>query len=298
MAERGVLEQVQACYSTWSDSYYRSYYGDDAAYPPVHRELIRGLVADADARTVLDAGCGPASLLRDLDAPGRELFGFDLTPQMVDEAGRALPSATIWSGSVTDPAAFRRSGTPEAGYDAALCCGVLPHVPEADEDAVLRSLVGAVRPGGLVVAEARNALFALFTLNRYSWELFRDQLVRPDVLRELATPDELDGLQAAIDELRASFRTDQPAAREGETASPGYDEVLSRTHHPLALADALARAGARRPRLLYYHFHPLPPMLERHAPALFRRAALAMEDPEDPRGLVMASAFLAVGTAP
>ena len=39
---------------------------------------------------------------------------------------------------------------------------------------MLANLRDAVRPGGLVAVEARNQLFALFTLNRYSRDLFRE----------------------------------------------------------------------------------------------------------------------------
>lgn len=293
---------MRECYSTWSESYYRDYYGPDADYPPVHQELVARILDEAGAVTVLDAGCGPASLLRGLDAPGRVLHGFDLTPEMVTEAQRALcelghPEERIWQGSVTDPDAFRCPTEPSGRFDAALCCGVLPHVPHADEAAVLGHMHAALRPGGTAIVEARNALFGLFTLNRYSWELMRDELVRPEHLRALAHGDEIAALDEAIDDLRACFRTDQPPLRRGGGGEPGYDEVLSRAHQPLVLADALRDAGFARVRLMHYHYHALPPMIAARVPDLARRASIAMEDPDDPRGLVMASAFLAVGVA-
>ena len=60
--ERDRIETaVKQCYSTWGTSYYRDYYGAGAPYPPVHVELIRAQVLKVAPRTVLDAGCGPAS---------------------------------------------------------------------------------------------------------------------------------------------------------------------------------------------------------------------------------------------
>src|SRR5579885_2338709 len=98
---------VASCYATWADSYYRDYYEAATAYPPVHQTLVRTLIDQCGARTVLDAGCGPASMLRHLVAPGRELFGFDLTPEMVTEARRVMaplgvPADHIWQGSVSE----------------------------------------------------------------------------------------------------------------------------------------------------------------------------------------------------
>ena len=176
---------------------------------------------------MLDAGCGPASFLRALDPDEFERFGFDLTPEMVAEAQRVLGGrGEAWEGSVLDREAYR--GAP---YDAAVCVGVLPHVPPEADEVVLRNLTAAVRPGGLVVVEARNALFGLFTLNRPTYELFRDVLIR-------------DRSDEELEPLRERLRMDLPPVRGGKADEPGYDEVLSRTHVPFELA----AKRRRRPR--------------------------------------------------
>jgi 2-polyprenyl-3-methyl-5-hydroxy-6-metoxy-1,4-benzoquinol methylase len=268
---------VRRCYAGWSRRYFRDYYGARAPYPPVHRRLIRRLLAGA--RTVLDAGCGPASMMRDLAAAGFDVRGFDLADEMVAEARRVLASrgldpARVWTGSVTAPSSFGRRR-----YDAVVCAGVLPHVPEGSDLRVLRNLRGTLRPGGRAIVEARNRLFALFTLNRYSYDLFVQDLVPP-------------ALRVVARRLRPRFRMDLPPVR------PGYDQILSRTHNPLVLKAQMERAGFRDVRLHFYHYHALPPMLEASCPAAFRRASLTMEKPDDWRGLVMASAFLATGVRP
>ena len=292
---------VRSCYSTWGDTYFDDYYGDAAPYPPVHVDLVRGLLADAGARNVLDAGCGPASMLRVLPAD-IDRYGFDLTPEMIEVARRVLGEQGVaedhlWIGSVTDPGAFR---TPPGGngYDAAICVGVLPHVPPDADEVVLTYLRDVVHPGGLVVVEARNQLFSLFTMNRYSHELFLDGLVPVDRLRAMAEPEEAPALEAGLAELRSMFRTDLPPIRGGKSDEPGYDEVLSRTHHPLVLRDQMAALGFVDLRVLFYHWHALPPLIGSQVPELQRRASVAIEDPHDWRGLVMASAFLVAGRRP
>jgi SAM-dependent methyltransferase len=298
---RGDAEAAVAkCYASWADSYYRDYYESGSAYPPVHQALVRQVLDTAGARCVLDAGCGPASMLRNLGAPGRALYGFDLTPEMVAEARRVLtdlgaPASHLWQGSATDPAAYRAPADGPSAYDAAICIGVLPHVPEAQDSRVIGNLRDAVAPGGLIVLEARNQLFALFSLNRYSHEFFLRELIRDDELRAAAKDKALD---RALDGLRDRFRLDLPPLRKGKAGEPGYDEVLSRTHNPLVLRDQFGAAGLVDIRTLFYHYHCLPPMLEAAAPALFRRHSLAMEDPGDWRGYFMASAFLMVGRRP
>lgn len=291
--------RVQACYSTWSGTYYDEYYGPQAGYPPVHRELMRRLLRESGARTVLDAGCGPASFLRDLAGDGFDRYGFDLTPEMVVEARRVLgrqgvPADHVWQGSVLEAEAYRAPDR-RGAFDAAVCVGVLPHIPAEADGTVLRNLLAAVRPGGTVIVEARNQLFALFTLNRYSHKFFLEELIRADALRTKANGSG-GQLDLALDTLRARFRLDLPPMRKGKADEPGYDEVLSRTHNPLVLRQQMVDAGFVNVRVLFYHFHCLPPMTAGLAPELFHRESLAMEDPEDWRGHFMASAFLLCGS--
>lgn len=292
-------ESVKSCYSTWGDTYFNDYYGPNAPYPPVHTALLKALIASAGARRVLDAGCGPASFLRELLKQDLDLYGFDLTPEMVTEAKRVMaeggvPSDHIWEGSVLSPDSFRSPEGSPAAYDAAVCIGVLPHIAEDAEPQVFKSLHDSVRPGGLVVVEARNQLFSLFSLNYYSYHFMLDELIRVDRLSERAGP-----LAAKILELKEEmakhFRTDLPTTRTGKRAEPGYDEVLSRTHNPLVLKDRFADAGFADVQLHFYHYHSLPPMYGAAVPELFRAESVAMEDPKDWRGHFMASAFLLSG---
>lgn len=291
---------IKACYSTWGDNYYDDYYTNKAAYPPVHRALIQQVLHEANAHTVLDAGCGPASILRDLDGAAHDRYGFDLTPEMVEEARRVMQTQGvsvdhIWEGSVTDPQAFKApSSEASHPFDAALCIGVLPHIPEEADATVIENLRDAVRTGGVVILEARNQLFSLFTLNRYSHDFFLEELVQVDALRAQAG-DQQPALDRALAQVEAQFRMDIPPVRKGKKDEPGYDEVLSRTHNPHVLKAQFEQAGFRDVRTLFYHYHALPPMCEAAMPAFFRKQSLAMEHPEDWRGYYMASAFLLVG---
>jgi 2-polyprenyl-3-methyl-5-hydroxy-6-metoxy-1,4-benzoquinol methylase len=292
-------DPVERCYSTWGESYYDEYYSDRSAYPPVHRDLVRRIVRESKAANLLDAGCGPASLLRDLCDLDLELYGFDLTREMVEEAKKVMaarghPPERFWQGSVREPRHFRASapGAPER-YDAAICIGVLPHVSEGDDALVLRNLHSAVKPGGTVTVEARNALFSLFTVNRYAHEFFDRELCRTGELADRIGAERVAAIRA---ELASHVRMDLPPVRTGKRGEPGYDEIVSRSHNPLVLVEQFRATGFRDVRLLFYHFHRLPPLFEKAMPELFRELCLEMErDPEDWRGHFMASAFLVTG---
>jgi SAM-dependent methyltransferase len=291
---------IKACYAAWSKSYYEDFYGTKAPYPPVHVDLLKRVLGEAKVRRLLDAGCGPASMLRHLVDEKLDVYGFDLAPEMVSEARRVLapfgvPAERIWQGSVLSAEGFRPQAAKSARrFDAAICIGVLPHIPEEADLAVIRNLRDAVRKKGLVVLEARNAFFALFTLNRYSYRFFLDELVQAERLAAHAGRDEAK-VRAALASLEKQFRMDLPPVRRGKAGEPGYDEVLSRTHNPFVLKEQFAAAGLTDVRLLFYHYHCLPPMFEAEMPDLFRLHSLGIEDPEDWRGHFMASAFMLVG---
>ena len=298
----GAVEAIiKQCYSTWGSSYYQDYYGPDAPYPPVHLDLVRRIVDEIAPKRLLDAGCGPASMLRHLVAAGRESYGFDLTPEMVGEARRVMaeqgvPGSHVWEGSVLEPADFVPPGEASAEFDCTVCCGVLPHIPVETDAACIENIRRSLQPGGYAVIEARNQLFSLFTLNRYSHQLFMQDLVPLAELRAAAAShDESAGLEHALGQVGGMFRTDLPPIRTGKESEPGYDEVLSRVHNPLVLREQFLRGGFDQVRLAFYHFHGLPPMVQALAPSAYREASLAMEsNPEDWRGLFMASAFFVV----
>jgi len=296
-----VETNVQRCYSTWGETYYRDYYGENAPYPPVHINLLRELIINSGAKSVIDAGCGPASFLRHLTGDNLELYGFDLTAEMVSEAKRVMTDLgfnpnQVWQGSVLKEYDYRRPSFP-LRYDAAICFGVLPHIPVQDDETVLQNLFNSVSPGGLVIVEARNALFSLFTQNRYTYEFVRDELIRSEELIAYADSKKPEITEALVT-YQKHFRMDLPPTGIGKTGEPGYDQVLSRTHNPLVLAQQFTQMGFQNVQTLFYHFHALPPMFAGLTGDFFKAASVRMESPRDWRGYFMASAFIITGTRP
>ena len=92
---------------------------------------------------MLDAGCGPASFLRNITHLGWELYGFDLTPEMVHEGKRVfeekeIATERIWDGSVLINDDYQNPTDKKSTYDAIVCVGVLPHIPENSDQIVLK----------------------------------------------------------------------------------------------------------------------------------------------------------------
>jgi len=302
MAKKIYEQAITSCYSTWGTTYFRDYYRSKTAYPPVHQDLVKRELQKHGAKSLLDAGCGPASMLRGLRFLGPQRYGFDLTPEMVAEARRVLgrqevPADQVWLGSVLDLKSYRPERSSRAlRYDSAICFGVLPHIPADADMEVFSNLRASLKRGGLAMVEARNELFSLFTANRYSHEFVRDRLINADGLLKKAGRKK-SKIQQALKMYEDFFRMDLPPVRKGKRDEPGYDEVLSRLHNPLVARDQFARCGFKDVRVLFYHYHCLPPMFEAMAPEFFREQSLLLEQPDDWRGHFMASAFVLAGIA-
>jgi SAM-dependent methyltransferase len=140
---------------------------DDPAYAAAVDEM--GL-RTGDA--VLDAGCGTGRALEPLRSavgPTGVVIGVDLTPEMLEAAGRAGRGG---SGRLllADVAALPlRTGVLDAVFGA----GLIAHLPEPEEN--LRELARAVRPGG------RLALF--HPVGRAALAARHGRRITPDDLR-------------------------------------------------------------------------------------------------------------------
>ena len=230
---------------------------------------------------------------------GVQVWGFDLAPQMVKKAKAQLESRglknRVWSGDISEDSAFRPAGmdTPEE-FDVCIAMGVFPHLE--DEVGALKNMTAATRPGGRVLVEFRNELFSLYTLNRYSYEFLFNRLIRPDELK-IKHPEYESQVEEVGSKLEEFFRLDQPPVRRGAEGSPGYDEILSKFHNPLEIADSFVKAGLRVIGIHFYHYHAIPPLFEEDYPQLFRILSLEMEaNPSDWRGYFMSSAFVVEAT--
>ena len=219
---------------------------------------------------------------------------------MVSEAKNVMkqlgiPEHHVWEASVLNPFGYYSSEENCAPYDAIVSCGVFPHLRREDEIGVINNIYNSLVPGGVAIVEARNELFSLFTLNRYTYDFFIERLIPTAELRSLASNKESGSLVDALSQLKAQIRTDLPPLRKGKAGEPGYDEVLSRLHNPLELEGLFKEVGFTKIETLFYHFHSLPPQFSNSVRNLFLQSSLNMEkNPKDWRGYFMASAFCIV----
>jgi tRNA (cmo5U34)-methyltransferase len=110
------------------------------------QELTAAATADVDARTILDLGSGTGRTARHVLArhPGAELVGVDSSPDMLEHARHAVPTATFLEGRLEDP-------LPAGPFDVVVSAFAVHHLAGAAKAELFGRVHAALRPGGRFV---------------------------------------------------------------------------------------------------------------------------------------------------
>jgi uncharacterized protein YceH (UPF0502 family)/protein-L-isoaspartate O-methyltransferase len=114
---------------------------------PFERWLLDRVAAEAGARPVVDAGCGPGHVTAYLAAAGANARGIDLTPEMVEQARDRFPGLRF------DVADLTRLIRPENadGWGAVLGWYSLIHLAGSEFPGAVAALARPLAPGGVLV---------------------------------------------------------------------------------------------------------------------------------------------------
>ena len=109
--------------------------------------LIRARVADS-ATSLLDVGCGTGRHGEEFRRLGFDYVGVDLSPEMLAEARKRLPSTTFVESDI-------RALSLEERFDAVVCLNATIGYMRTTEDlaVALRNLARHVTPGGILLVE-------------------------------------------------------------------------------------------------------------------------------------------------
>ncbi|MEO7547350.1 MAG: class I SAM-dependent methyltransferase [Ramlibacter sp.] len=268
-------KQLKDYYDRQAAVYHTAYTGEQGRYPTArHRmEICLTLVDQIEPRpqTILDAGCGDARMVVELNKRGYQCTGFDVSDGLLDlgrkhlkDAG--LPETLISTGDIYKIPAADKS------VDVVMSLGVMENLD--DHEAIFKEFHRILRPGGRILVSLDNHLFSLMTFNQHTVGFFKSlfedidipQEARNNVLRKIAGWMNIDDVQQ-IDRIIEDRQIDRKAVK-----LPVY--------HRLNVDDEFRRNGFRPDRLRFCHVHPLPPRFEKEYPELFGAFAEKLETPE------------------
>jgi SAM-dependent methyltransferase len=237
-------------WTSWSEDYYKSLYKDIREYPSLvmrHRYILD--LFDQDGRRVLDIGCGPGEMVKDLAQRGCEVCGVDISVGMLEVARKTLRDAngnkaiSLGCGNI-ESLSFR-----DKAFDGVICAGVIEYL--GDDAMALEELNRILRVGGTMILTVRNkvcpARFLDLMINR----------MRRSTLGNRS-------LKTIKDSLGGDHDGDKPY-------------VKYRKHVPWKLDERLAHYGFQKEDFRYFHFYPFFVPFDKLFPRSFVKLGLRME---------------------
>ena len=136
---------VRSDYDSIAEDYARKIYGE-LEHKPFDRELLTRFAGAVRVRgPACDLGCGPGHVARFLRDAGADVFGLDLSPQMVEQAKRLNPDISFREGNML--ALDLRDGS-LAGITAFYA---IVNIPAASLPTAFSEMYRVLQPGGLLL---------------------------------------------------------------------------------------------------------------------------------------------------
>src|ERR1700733_1551826 len=179
-------QSVAQHYDAVADSYHQQYEkaeldNSSRAYPSNYfrLQLLLNSFVSKGIKRVIEVGVGEGTPLATLGSAGLDVWGFDISSEMVKTSKarmqeNGMNSDQIFLADIQDPTTYAHVFQ-DGLFDGLMAMGVMPHVEK--DDMALENMATLVRPGGSVFIEFRNSLFSLFTFNRYTVDFIMDDLL-------------------------------------------------------------------------------------------------------------------------
>ena len=133
------------------------------------KRLVVEMLAPVRGR-ILEVGCGPAVMTPELAAMGLEVYGVDVSSEMIRRARQRMTGHPLEKRCHFAVGDFERLEFADGFFDAVLAMGVLEYLPVYA--GALRSTARVLRPGGVAVFTVPNRVSG-YHLGRAAYEAAR-----------------------------------------------------------------------------------------------------------------------------
>lgn len=128
-------------------------------------------ILDVGGIKVLDVGCGPAALTRELLERGCEVWGIDISGAMVDSANKKMEYLGFCCGFHFSVGDIEHLDFSDKSFDLVLCIGVLEYLK--DDFLALKEISRVLKKGGEAIITVPNISSPLVLLDKFALSITR-----------------------------------------------------------------------------------------------------------------------------
>lgn len=239
-------------------------------------EIVINKIKKIKPKSILDAGCGNALPLIKIKKLGFEIEGFDKSENMVLEAKKNLCKNNFKESLVFNGDFNKRSS--EKKYECIIGLGSFYY--GKDLNTVLKNQSKMLKKNGNIIFSCRNELFNVLSFNRYTTNF-------------LSRFYNIKRFNLNIKKKFYTFFKGYNVNYKSFLKNIDESKVKSQMHNPLTIENLyLKKNKLKLEEIDYYHFHCLPPSMEKEMGINYRKKSWTIEKPQDWRGIFLASGFV------
>ena len=242
-------------------------------------DIFVNLLRKYKPKKIIDVGCGTGKPLIKIKKLGFNIVGYDKAKNMIRMAKENLKknklnSNLVYEDNFESPKIIKKNSV-----DCILGMGTFYYSRNFKK--TLKIQTSKLKKNGRIIFSLRNELFNIATFNDYTKNFFFN-------FYELKKKNKK--IKFFFNSLLKGFHKRKII----KVKNIDDEKVYSRTHNPLTINLELQKLNIKINGIYYYHYHYLPPLFE-NIDKEFRKKSLKLENPNDWRGIFMASAFVVDG---
>ena len=213
---------------------------------PEYKKKNKGKIA------ILDFGCGGGAFLLKLLEKGVDGKGIEKHSELHHLAQKRLEESGYDKENVIKGSIKELDILPKNSFDFVILMGVLQYLSPELRTQLYEKINRLLKPKGHMVATFQNALFDLFTFNKYTVDFFQEKLFKPLGLEKSFGKEIISDLKSLIS------HPDKP----DYSNKIARDNIYVETTNPLTIGEELFKYNLRLTQKYFYGFFPLPRLIE------------------------------------
>ncbi len=207
---------------------------------------------DSSKICILDFGCGGGTLVLKMLKLGIKAKGIEKHNELCQLAQRRLEEAGFERENIIKGSIKELGSLPNNSFDFVVLMGVLQYLSTQQKNRLYIEIYRLLKPNGHMVATFQNALFDLFTFNKYTVDFFQEHFFKPLGFNKLFGRQIVEDLKGLL----------VYPNRPDHSASTARDNIYVETTNPLTIGSELGKHKFNLLQKYFYSFFPLPRLME------------------------------------